>query len=101
MEKGASFSLGFNCQNRSGPAEPILAAKVVRGTNFSKIFCQNRSSPTDFGVKLFKGHMAGRASSRDKYGWILKLLKILGSHPSFNIIAVTQNYRTKLELQIQ
>ena len=32
-----------------GPG-PILAAKVVRGTNFGKIFCQNWSGRTDFGV---------------------------------------------------
>ena len=33
-----------------GPAGPILAAKVVRGTTFGRFFCQNRSGQTDFGV---------------------------------------------------
>ena len=35
---------------KTDPAGPILATKVVRGTNFSKIFCQNWSGRTDFGM---------------------------------------------------
>ena len=33
---------------KTGPAWPILVAKVVRGTSFGKIFCQNWSGRTDF-----------------------------------------------------
>ena len=50
-----------------GPARRILAAKVVCGPNFGTIFCQNRSSQTDFrgtnfGVTGLKMH-AHAASS--------------------------------------
>ena len=31
-----------------GPARPVLVAKVVRGTNFGIIFCQNWSGWIDF-----------------------------------------------------
>ena len=30
-----------------GPAEPMLAAKVVQGNQFWQIFCQNQSGQTD------------------------------------------------------
>jgi len=33
-----------------GPAGPFLAAKLVWGGTFGRLFCQDQSSRTDFGV---------------------------------------------------
>jgi len=48
MDKTAILVGGPILAAKIGPAGPILAAKLVRGTSFGRFFCQNRSGQTDF-----------------------------------------------------